>query len=351
MRKSHLLILTYEMDESSQLFSHQISVVNELAAYFDKVTVITGKSGKFKVLDNVNVYSSNWQTGKRIKSIFRFLLIFFKLLFKEKFTVVFSHMTSVQAAFISPFTWIFRIKHFLWYTHTSDNFALRICSVFSNGILTATSGSCPIKGRKVYVIGHSIDSEVFRKKSNISFPIMKFVHVGRFDPSKNLKLIIDSIRNLRLQGRNFTLTTIGSPSSQEAVTYHSEVLSENRQNKDWLSFLPAIQRSNLPLVLSEFDCFIHAFEGSLDKAVLEATLVGLPVVTTNLEYLKIFGSWNRKNVSMESSLQNELELLLGLSKTELALELERRYEIALKDYEIKGWAQRVNKILNNSKRD
>ena len=69
MTKNHLLVLTYEMDESSQLFSHQIGVVNELAAYFDKVTVITGKSGKFKVLDNVNVYSSNWQNGKRIKSI------------------------------------------------------------------------------------------------------------------------------------------------------------------------------------------------------------------------------------------------------------------------------------------
>jgi hypothetical protein len=74
-------------------------------------------------------------------------------------------------------------------------------------------------------------------------------------------------------------------------------------------------------------------------------------VTTNLEFLKIFGSWNRKNVTMENSLQSELELLLGLSKTELELELERRYEIALNDYEIKGWAQRVNKVLNNPKRD
>ena len=78
MEKKHLLILTYEMDESSQLFSHQVAVVNQLAKLFEEVTVLTGKIGYYKVDSNVKVYSSRWQNGKRIQSIINFLTIFLK---------------------------------------------------------------------------------------------------------------------------------------------------------------------------------------------------------------------------------------------------------------------------------
>ena len=118
MGKKHLLILSYEMDELSQVFSHQIGIVNELSKSFDKVTVLTGNIGSYKVSPNVRVYSSDWQSGKRISSTTKFLLVFLKLLLSNRFTVIFSHMTSVQAALISPVARILRIKHLLWYTHT-----------------------------------------------------------------------------------------------------------------------------------------------------------------------------------------------------------------------------------------
>ena len=349
MGKKHLLILTYEMDELSQVFSHQIGIVNELSKSFNKVTVLTGKIGSYNVSPNVRVYSSDWQSGKRISSTTKFLLVFFKLLLSNRFTLIFSHMTSVQAALISPITRVLRIKHLLWYTHTSDNFALRVCNLFTNGILTATAGSCPLSGSKVHVIGHSIDTKIFKRKSSLNFPISSFVHVGRFDPSKNIRLIIETLQNLRVTKNNANFTNIGLPSGKANTSYYQNIISEFNIDKNltWMKFESSVPRQTLPSLLKDFDCFIHAFNGSLDKAVLEATFIGLPVVTINPEYKKIFGSWDKNSRLNEYTLLEELNFLLNLTKEELNTELDRRYQIAQKDYELEGWARRVITVMDN----
>ena len=349
MEKKHLLILTYEMDEFSQVFSHQIGIVNELSKSFDKVTVLTGKIGSHSVSPNVRVYSSDWQSGKRISSTTKFLSVFLKLLISNRFTVILSHMTSVQAALISPVTRILKIKHLLWYTHTSDNFALRVCNLFTNGILTATAGSCPLSSSKVYIIGHSIDNRIFKRKSSPNFPISSFVHVGRFDSSKNIRLIIETLQNLRSTKSDVNFTNIGLPSGEANSTYYQNIINEfdKDKNSTWLKFESSVPRQTLPGLLNNFDCFIHAFNGSLDKAVLEATFIGLPVVTINPEYKKIFGSWDKNNRLIEYTLLEELNSLLNLSKEELNTEIDRRYQIAQKDYELEGWVRRVITVMDN----
>lgn len=349
MDRKHVLILTYELDELSQVFSHQIGIVNEMAKYFENVTVLTGRAGSYEVSQNVKVYSSNWKSGMRISSTSRFLVLFLKLLSQNRFTVVLSHMTSVQAAIISPITRIFRIKHYLWYTHKSDNFALRFCHFFTNGILTATSGSCPISSAKVFVVGHSIDTRLFIRKPDISFPIEKFVHVGRFDPSKNIDLIITALTESRRTNSAITFSNIGEPSGPSNVAFYEKLTNLYVMGKSigWINFQKSVPRNTLPKLLANFDCFVHAFKGSLDKAVLEATLVALPVVTVNKEYLKIFGSWDLANRDAKYSLEKEIEFLLSINKIDLIEELNRRYKIAQKDYELEGWTKRVKEILIN----
>ena len=337
------------MDELSQVFSHQIGIVNELSKSFGRVTVLTGKIGSYRVSPNVRVYSSDWQSGKRIYSTTKFLSVFLKLLLSNRFTVIFSHMTNMQAALISPVTRILRIKHLLWYTHTSDNFALRVCNFFTNGILTATAGSCPLSGSKVHVIGHSIDTKIFKRKSIPNFPISTFIHVGRFDPSKNIRLIIQTLQNLRLTKSDVNFTNIGLPSGEANASYYQNIISEFNRDKNltWIKFESSVPRQKLPSLLKDFDCFIHAFNGSLDKAVLEATFIGLPVVTINPEYKKIFGSWDKSNRLSEHTLLEELSFLLSLTKEELNTELDKRYQIAQKDFELEEWARRVITVMDN----
>ena len=203
------------MDEKSQVFSHQVDVVNKLADKYDQVTVLTGLIGTYKVSSNVKVFSCNWIAGKRFFSLYRFMMKFFQLLGSNKFTCIFSHITSVQSTFISPITRVLRIRHYLWYAHTSDNIYLQISRALTNGIITSTPGSCPIKGRKVYAIGQSVDSKFFNKKLRLETPIIKLIHIGRFDPSKNIESIVAEIKQLRDEHPGLKLNIIGSPSSDK----------------------------------------------------------------------------------------------------------------------------------------
>ena len=348
LQASNLLVINYAMDEKSQVFSHQIELVNQLSAKFDQITVLTARIGVCNTEKNVKVISFDWVEGKRVSSLLRFLKIFIKTIRSEKFTVLFSHMTSVQSAFISPITRIIRLRHYLWFAHTSNGIFLKVSRLLSNGIITSTPGSCPLKGSKVYPIGQSINSKKFRKKNSNTQSIKNLVHIGRFDPSKNIKEIVYEVKKLRSNFPDLKLEVIGSPSSDRYKGYESNVKEKfnSEVQLGWLKFTPHIPRSSLPEILQTYDCFIHSFQGSLDKTIIEATFSGLPVVTINREYRKIFGNWNLNDSGMNDSLQDEAQLLLTLDSSKRQSEVNRRYEVALEQHELTGWVERLFGILS-----
>jgi glycosyltransferase involved in cell wall biosynthesis len=349
LQASNLLVINYAMDEKSQVFSHQIELVNQLSPKFDQITVLTAQVGVCKTEKNVKVISFGWVEGKRVSSLLRFLKIFIKTIRSEKFTVLFSHMTSVQSAFISPITRVIKLKHYLWFAHTSNGILLKVSRLLTNGIITSTPGSCPLKGSKVFPIGQSINSQKFKKKSSNIQPVKNLLHIGRFDPSKNINEIIYEVKKLRSNFPGLKLEVIGSPSSDRFKDYESNVKAkfDSEVQLGWLKFTPHIPRSSLPEILQTYDCFIHSFQGSLDKTIVEATFSGLPVITINNEYRKIFGSWNLTNKGMNNSLKDEAELLLNLDGSKRQSEVDRRYEVAIEQHELIGWVDRLVSILKS----
>ena len=349
LQASNLLVINYAMDEKSQVFSHQIELVNQLSPKFDQITVLTAQVGVCNTEKNVKVISFDWVEGKRVSSLIRFLKIFVKTIRSEKFTVLFSHMTSVQSAFISPITRIIKLKHYLWYAHTSNGIFLKVSRLLTNGIITSTPGSCPLKGSKVFPIGQSINSQKFRKKKLNTQSIKNLVHIGRFDPSKNIKEIVYEVKKLRTEFPDLKLEVIGSPSSDRYKDYESNVKAkfDSEVQLGWLKFTAHIPRSSLPEILQTYDCFIHSFQGSLDKTIVEATFSGLPVITINNEYRKIFGSWNLIDAGTDNSLKDEAELLLNLDGSKRQSEVDGRYEVAVEQHELSGWIDRLVSILKS----
>ena len=349
LQATNLLVINYAMDEKSQVFSHQIELVNQLSAKFDQITVLTAQVGVCKTERNVKVISFQWVEGKRVSSLIRFLKIFVKTIRSEKFTVLFSHMTSVQSAFISPITRIIKLKHYLWYAHTSNGIFLKVSRLLSNGIITSTPGSCPLTGSKVHPIGQAIDSKKFIKKKSNTQSVRNLVHIGRFDPSKRIKEIIYEVKELRSNFSDLKLEIIGSPSSARFKDYELNVKEEfnSEVQLGWLKFTSQIPRSSLPEILRTYDCFIHAFQGSLDKTIVEATFSGLPVITINSEYRKVFGSWALIDRDVGNSLKEETQLLLKLDGDKRQSEVDRRYEIALNQHEVIGWIDRLVSILKS----
>jgi len=335
------------MDENDPVLSQQTQVVSRLVDHYSRVTVITGRLGKYKKHSNLTVIDSNWVVGKRFLSATRFLFKAIPVLIRNRPQLIFSHMTEVQSLLISLVTFTLRIKHFLWYAHSKKSFFLRWNHVLLDGIITSTSGSCPIISNKIYTIGQAVDSKQFPLRDLNNLKLEKLLHIGRFDRSKNVSMIINEVEISHKIFSELKLTLIGSPSNPTEKVY-ADLIETNYNtsvNNGWLIFKNSILRSDAPKILKENDVFIHAYQGSLDKTLVEATLVGLPVVTINIEYLKEFGNWDLSN-SFHVTLSEQIQYLKSLPTKDLEKELNVRREIAVEKHSLDKWIERLVKVLN-----
>lgn len=339
-------MINYCMDEEDRLLSHQIQAVNRLAESFVDVYVITGKIGKYKSPPNVHVMSSQWKSGYNILNALRFLSIALRFVVSKRPISIFSHMTDVQTALLAPFTKLLGIPHYLWYAHTHPSIFLRWGKFWVTGIITSTIGSCPIKGPKVLAIGQAIDPDDYNfNKLGSSYSLNNFVHIGRFDPSKNIEQIIRSLQEFRKAHPGISLTLIGQPSTPAATVHAAQIIKKYEEDvKDgWLNFRDSIPRSEVSVELLKYDCFIHAYTGSLDKALVEATMVGLPIATINPEYLVEFGPWSKGS---QVSLLEELDAINGESSENLGSELYNRRKICEEKHSIAHWSESLTDILS-----
>ncbi len=335
----NLLIINYAMDLDNPIFSHQVETVNRLSSYFDKVVVVTSQVGVFEVADNVTVKSCEWKKGKPFSNILKFLLRITPELNRN--VVIFSHMTDVQASIVAPIAKVLGIKHILWYAHTTYSVFLRWSNYWVDSILTSTPGSCPVKNAKVVVVGQAINPNIFDFQKRVSRALRSGVHIGRFDPSKHIEVIIEEAAKIRKSSYEITITQIGSPSSSVFQPYKNEVEDGVKRSgqSNWFSSEQSVSRNLLPKLLHNFDFFIHAYDGSLDKTLIEATMCGLPVLTTNKEYLREFGTWTG---DAASSLSNQYFCLAKMDETELQRELFKRREICVKFHSISHWESEVS---------
>ena len=187
---SHILIFNYCMDENDPILSQQTQVVSRLLEHYSEVTVITGRVGKYQKHPNLKVINSKWVAGKNIKNALRFLRKAIPVFIKNRPEVIFSHMTEVQSFLVSLISYVLKIKHFLWYAHTTKSFFLNWNYFLLNGIITSTPGSCPIDGSKIHAIGQAVDAAQFPLRNLSDIKLSKLVHIGRFDKSKDASLMI-----------------------------------------------------------------------------------------------------------------------------------------------------------------
>jgi glycosyltransferase involved in cell wall biosynthesis len=348
--KGELVIFNYSMDETSPVLAHQLASVIHLSKFFSKTTVVTAYKpiALPNSLQGISVLSTEWTPGKPIQNIFNFYRISIPLLLKIRIRSrkisVFSHMTDTQSALISPFTRVLGIKHVLWYAHTTLSKQLRIAELFVDKIVTSTAGSCPKLKKHVFPLGQAIDPSLFPYKRPSSPALINGIHVGRLDQSKNLEEIVVSCKAIRELGFHISFTQIGSPSNPIQNRFARD-LQEGFQSESamgWLNFVPSIPRAQLQDFFRGADFFIHAYRGSLDKALLEATCSGLPVITVNMEYIEIFGSWGEaKNISLVS----EYLALSKLSNASVISELERRAKIVVEEHSLDHWTGSLIKAL------
>lgn len=341
---NHLIVFNYAMDTESQVFAHQLQVVEKLSKHFEQIQVFTSALGKSPNLNGVRVSNVFWVEGQNLRNTWRLYKKVVPYLVRHPNSVLFSHMTEVQSALIAPLTKALKIPHFLWYAHTSNSRYLSFASRRVTAVISSTHGSCPIKGPNVRIIGQGVNHTQFTFRERNYSKNSKLVHVGRIDPSKNIDSLISTTLRLRREFPELTLTIIGESTSKNYKYFdslqdkYSEFIKEG-----CVVFKGKIHREALNLELSKYDAFLHDFDGSLDKTLVEAALVGLPVVTSNKEFICNFLTFglDKKSESLEGILRDFLNSPASHVKNIVG----QNREIAVEKHSLENWILALVELL------
>jgi len=176
----------------------------------------------------------------------------------------------------------------------------------------------------------------------------KWLHVGRLDPSKRIEEIIHSMEYCRGKGFELYLDIFGAPSSSKYHEYAIGLRSRFSSSlySDWVKFKGPLARSEYKTLISEYDGFIHAFQGSLDKTLVEATLSKRIVVSTNQEYLRSF-ALEACAASTKTSLAQMLLDVLETKYSKIETRINRNYLIAKNAHTFEVWIHKLNLILES----
>lgn len=291
-RDTHrLLVLNFAMDEDHPILGFGVSWVRALADLVGSVHVVTGSAGRVDLPRNVTVDSIGWLSGERLSNVRKLRGAVHRALARFSPDAVFTHMAAPYAAVMGPELRARRLRHVLWYAHASRSKGLLLAYPWIKAIATSTPESCPISGSKVHVIGQGVDTELFTPVHRSYTSVQRAVHWGRADPSKRIEYMLTAITQSRAAtGAPLSLTQIGSPATPDA-TAAWEVIQASHRGDELLRWIPGVSRDRLPGLAADQDVFVHAFQGSMDKAALEAAALGLPVLSENTSVRRELGAW------------------------------------------------------------
>lgn len=321
-----------------------------LAPHFSKVTVITRESAVLELPSNVKLVVIPWNSAHRLHSSLKFLVNALYVVLKNRNSIIFYHMTDFYCAILSPITTLFGLKSVLWYAHAANSMALKLSSFFVRTIISSTRGSCTLSlnRQKIVYINQGITPEDFPFRFRENNLLSKFMYFGRLDESKNIDKLFDLIKLQNREKPAITLDLFGAPSSPRNLSYlerlkfnHSELLGSKK-----VCINSPIPRGEIKSVSEKYGTFINLFNGSLDKTLIEATLLGMPVITWNHEYFSLFGSWS--NIPPSTSLsfiEGEIQALFELKSADYKNEILRRYRIAIENHSFDGWIKRLEKSI------
>lgn len=294
-----LLICTQAVDHNDPVLGFFCRWIEEFAKHCEQVMVICLREGAHALPSNVKVLS----LGKeRNTSRLTRVILFYKYIFsrRNKYDAVFVHMNP-EYVVLGGLLWrLLGKKTVLWYTHKQVDLKLRIATFFANRILTASKESFRLKTKKLYVVGHGIDTEFFSPDPSLVRG-HHWLSAGRLSKVKRhdvaIRAAASADKELRIAG-----------DGPERANLERLVHKIGAR----VIFLGALNQEQLRDEYRTAALLLHTSEtGSLDKVVLEALACDCPL-RTNDPALKPLERESSFYVKKEHSLEQCIERILRL---------------------------------------
>ena len=314
-----LLIITQKVDIDDDLLGFFVRWVEKFSKYYERVFVITLAKGRYELPSNVEVYSLGKENkNSKISQAFRYLILLLKLV--PKSDGVFAHMSPIFAITSWPLAKIFNKRIILWYLHRSRTFKLKVASILSNYIVTASKESLDIKGNKIIEVGHGIDVKAFAVDRNWYNSLkLSILVVGRISPIKNYETLIQAANILRSNGVEFQIKIVGRPVMPRDFEYFGKIknLIEKLELNNVIELVGFVPYSQIPNYYKEADICINLTpKGGIDKTALEGMASGVLAIVSNEVFGPYFGDFGKELIFKENNyvdLSNKIENIVSLT--------------------------------------
>lgn len=280
----NLLIITQKVDKNDAVLGFFHRWLEEFAKHCEKLIVICLESGNYSLPTNVKILS----LGKEKKvSRWRYVYKFYQYIWQERknYDSIFVHMNVEYIILGGILCKVLNKKIALWYMHKSVTWKLKLAEKFSDFILTGTKESFRLASKKVHILHHGIDKNIFSFSIVSENKVLELLSVSRISAIKQIDLMVDIVNYLKNQLKSeVLLNIIGVPITIKDKEYLKNLkikvdnLGLNRQ----IIFLGPISNDQLPSFYKRADIFLNFSQtGSLDKAILEAASCGTLVMSSN----------------------------------------------------------------------
>jgi glycosyltransferase involved in cell wall biosynthesis len=148
-------------------------------------------------------------------------------------------------------------------------------------VFTATPGSFPMELDTVRVVGHGIDTDLFRPVEGA--PARDLVVVTRIAPVKQLDVAIRAVaRHRDRTGRAVTLDIVG-PCDSKSEAHRDELvgLIDELGLGDTVRLVGSVEQADLPELLAGYRAALNLSTTAFDKAAGEAMAAGLALISSN----------------------------------------------------------------------
>jgi glycosyltransferase involved in cell wall biosynthesis len=285
----NLLVFNLAMDADHATLGHTTAWTNALARRADHVSVITMLAGKIAVEPNVTVYSLGKELGRseprRLLSYYRLV---HRVLTARPIDACFAHMAPLFAALFSPLAKPRGIPTLLWFAHTSVTPTLRLAHFLVDGCMTPTRGSFPLQSSKLAVVGHGIDTELFRPpEQQPARYAQTAVSVGRITPIKRIEEMLEAVGILRAErGLGLRLELVGGPSTKRDFGYLTALRHRASELgvEELVGFRGPVPYAQVANHYHAGGLALNLSGGAMDKAILEGMASGCVPISRNAAF-------------------------------------------------------------------